>query len=212
MARICVFGDSIIYGRGDCEYGGWVDRMKISFNKKPLLKLENYLFVYNLGVSADTTKDLVERFDSEVKRRLKRKRENIVIFGIGINDSCYSEDKKTLDVSQEQFKRNLENLIDLAQKFSTEIIFVGLTPVNETKTTPISWNANKSYKNQYIQEYDQIIKSVCKENDVYFIEIFEKFQKMDYNKLLEDGVHPNSEGHQKIFEIVKDFLVEKKII
>jgi len=30
--------------------------------------------------------------------------------------------------------------------------------------------------------------------------------------LLEDGLHPNSEGHKKIFESVKEFLIKNKII
>lgn len=32
------------------------------------------------------------------------------------------------------------------------------------------------------------------------------------NEDLEDGLHPNSEGHKKMFIRVKDFLIENKII
>jgi len=35
---------------------------------------------------------------------------------------------------------------------------------------------------------------------------------LDYKGLLEDGLHPNSTGHKKIYEIVKGFLVENRII
>lgn len=35
---------------------------------------------------------------------------------------------------------------------------------------------------------------------------------LNYFELLEDELHFNTKGHQKIFEIVKDFLVENKII
>ena len=31
-------------------------------------------------------------------------------------------------------------------------------------------------------------------------------------EIFEDGLHPNPEGHKRIFELVKDFLVEKEII
>ena len=54
--------------------------------------------------------------------------------------------------------------------------------------------------------------ALCEENKIYFVEVFEKFKEINYQKLLDDGLHPNSEGHQKIFEIVKDFLIENKII
>jgi len=212
MARICVFGDSIIYGREDYEYGGWVQRLRKFLNKNFLSK-QKYFFVYNSGISADRTKDLLERFEFEIKfrlRRLKEEEKAIVIFGIGVNDSAYLYDKKDLDTSPKEFRKNIQKLIKLAQKFSQKIIFIGLGCVDEVKTTPYS--VNKFYKNENIQKYNQIIKSVCKESDAHFIEIFEEWIKIDYKKLLEDGLHPNSEGHQKIFEIVKDFLVEKKII
>ena len=29
---------------------------------------------------------------------------------------------------------------------------------------------------------------------------------------LPDGLHPNTEGHKKMFERIKDFLVENKLI
>ena len=212
MARICVFGDSIVYGREDYEYGGWVQRLRKFLNKKILSK-QKYFFVYNFGVNADTTKGLLERFEFEIKFRLKRLKEKenvIVIFAIGINDCCYLLDKNNLDTLPEEFKKNIQKLIKLAQKFSPKIIFIGITSVDEVKTTP--YTTNKLYKNEYIKKYNEIIKSVCEKNKIYFIEIFENWINSDYKKLLEDGLHPNSEGHQKIFESVKNFLIENKII
>ncbi|TRZ64349.1 MAG: hypothetical protein D4Q79_01760, partial [Spirochaetia bacterium] len=94
--------------------------------------------------------------------------------------------------------------------FSEKIVFIGLTPVEESKTTPIPWNTDKFYKNEYIQKYDGIIKKVCEENNLSFVEVFERLKGNE--NLSEDGLHPNSEGHQKIFEIVKDFLINNKII
>ena len=209
--QILIFGDSITCGYWDLR-GGWVQKLKEKIDEKSLSAPKDFYYnLYNLSIDGNTTAELLKRFEFEAKQRLINE-ETIFIFDIGANDSCYSDDKKTLDVSQEQFKENLKKLIHLTRKFSSNIIFIGLTPVDELKTTPISWNANKYYKNKYIQEYNQIIKQVCEENEIYFIEIFENWIKTDYKKLLEDGVHPNSEGHKKIFEIVRDFLKEKKII
>ncbi len=98
----------------------------------------------------------------------------------------------------------------LAKKFTQSIIFVGLTPVNEALT--INWGINKSYKNEFVNKYNEIIKSICEQNKIYFIEIFEKWIKLNYNPLLEDGLHQNSRGHEKIFEAVKDFLIKNKFL
>lgn len=209
MTRICVFGDSIVWGADDLINGGWVNRFKIYFKKTG-----KFNEVFNLGVSADTSSLLLERIENECKARLKMelKNENIVIIQTGINDSVFSRDKKELETSPEKFRVNIQKLINITQKFSSKIVFVGLTPVEESKVNPIPWDKSRSYKNENIQKYNEIIKSVYEENNIPFIEIFDDWIKQNCKNLLEDGLHPNSEGHRRIFETVKEFLTENKII
>ena len=168
--------------------------------------------VYNLGISGDTTEDLMERFEFETKQRLHKEDEIIFIFAIGINDSQFICSKNNFSVLTNKFQKNIEQLIKFSKKMSSKTVFVGLTPVDEKKTIPIPWSTDKSYKNEYIKKYDNIIKSICQENNIHFIDMFSEFNKLNYKKLLEDGLHPNSEGHQKMFKIVRDFLVEYKIV
>ncbi|MCD6094549.1 hypothetical protein J7J39_01440 [bacterium] len=211
MARILVFGDSITYGAWDKE-GGWVQRLRKFLDEKNLADSDFYCKVYNLGISGNNTEDILKRFEFETKQRLKEIDETIIIFAIGLNDSQFVHSENKNRIPLEKFKENIQKLIKSAKKFSSKIIFVGLSPVNETKTTPIPWDTDKSYRNEYIEQYNQTIKEVCREKKIYFIEIFEKLKDADYQKLLEDGLHPNSEGHQKIFEIVEDFLIKKNLI
>ena len=213
MARILIFGDSIVYGAWDRgKEGGWFQRLRKFLDEKHFIEPDFEYSVYNLGVSGNTIGELLERFEFETKQRLEEGEEIIIIFQIGINDSQFVISENKLRTSPEKFKENIQNLIKVAKIFTQKIIFVGLTLVDESKTTPIPWNPNKIYKNENIKRNNEIIKSVCKENNIYFIEIFDKWLKSDYKNLLEDGLHPNSQGHQKIFETVKDFLIQNKII
>ena len=75
MQTICVFGDSIAWGASDSEKGGWVERLKIYMGEH---RSGN---VYNLGVSGDTTNDLLERFEQEAKAR----ESDVIIFAVGTN-------------------------------------------------------------------------------------------------------------------------------
>ena len=214
MTRVIVFGASITAGAWDKE-GGWAQRLKNFLNERTISNIsdmDSWYFTYNLAVSGDTTEDLLERFEVETKQRLRGDEETIFIFGIGINDSQFVHSQNDLRTPPEKFRENIQKLIDLAQKFASKIIFVGFTPVDESKTTPIPWNTEFSYKNENVKKYDGIVKSVCKENNVYFVEIFNQVTKLNHKKLLEDGLHPNSEGHQRIFEIVKEFLIKNTII
>ena len=210
MTQILIFGDSITYGAWDKE-GGWVQRLRKFLDEKTLIDFDFYCLVYNLGISGDSSEDLLERFEFETGQRLKEDEETIIIFAIGINDSQFISGEGGHRTPINKFKDNVQKLIKLAQKFSSKIIFVGLTPVDEAKITPISWDINKPYKNNYIEKYNEIIKKVCKENKIPFIDVFKKLRPINYQILLEDGLHPNSEGHEKIFEIIKDFLINNLI-
>lgn len=211
MAQILVFGDSIAAGAWTDE-GGWVNLLQKYWYKKRLEDQDNYFLIYNLGISGDTTQELLARFEKETKARLDEEAENIIIFAIGINDVQWVNDEKHTRLSKEEFTDNLEKLIELARGYSTKIIFLGLTPVDEAKVDPIPWIPELSYKNEHIKQFNQLIRTVCQENSLYFIDIFENWIKLDYQKLLFDGAHPNTKGHKRIFEKVKTFLRGNKII
>jgi len=209
--QILIFGDSIAYGAWDRE-GGWVQRLRKFLDEKTLTKKDFYCLVYNLGVSGDTTDDLLERFEFETKQRIEEKEDAIIVFSIGGNDATFIDKEKQCQVSKEKFRENIQKLTALADKYALKIIFTGLLPADELKTMPISWAPGAYYRNNDIIQYDKIIKSFCQENNIFFIDVFNQFINLDYKNLLADGQHPNFAGHQKIFEIIKEFLVKNKII
>jgi|SRR5271157_686043 len=210
--KIIVFGDSVADGERD-EEGGWVQRLKRSIDAKRMPDSKaNNIPVYNLSVSGDNTEGLLKRFDSEIRYLLDKDTPLTILFAIGLNDSAFFMNNNANWVSRKRFAENLKSLVAMAKKYTGQIIFIGLTPVDESKTTPIPWREELHYRNEYVKEYDAEIKKMCKENDILFIDIFGAFSKTNYKTLLEDGLHPNSQGHKKIFEIVKAYLIDKKIL
>ena len=218
MAQILVFGDSVAWGAWDRE-GGWVARLRKYIDEKTLDTPEfcntDFHQIYNLGISSvsgENSTDLLKRFESETKPRVFGEDEVVFIFEIGDNDSMFLKDKNAFAVPPEKFRKHLQKLIQTAKKYSSKIVFVGTAAVDESRTAPVPWDKNMFFKNEYIQKYSKIIKNACKKNKINFIEISETFMKANYKSLLEDGLHPNSEGHKIIFETVKNFLVKEKII
>lgn len=209
MSQILIFGDSITYGAWDLE-GGWAARLRKYVDQKGEADLDYYNLVYNLGVPGNNSTDLLKRFEFEVQQRIKEEDETIIIFLIGTNDSQLFKGK--FRTEPKQFEKNLQQLFVLAQKYSQKVIFVGLFPVDESRTAPIAWNKEKFYKNEYIKIYNGIIKDFCKQNKIVFIEMFEKFIEEDYKALFDDGIHPAAEGHRQMFEIIKNELIKNKII
>ncbi|MBU4245785.1 MAG: GDSL-type esterase/lipase family protein [Nanoarchaeota archaeon] len=209
--KILIFGDSDAYGAWDYE-GGWVERIRKELTKKVIdTNQEFYCALYNLSISGTTTGSLLKRFEFEAKQRIGKNEKIIIIFAVGANDTI--KDRKGVSwTAPIKFIKNINKLIALARKYSDSIICVLPAPVDESRTNPVFWDAEVSYKNARLEKYNEIIKAACAKNNVHFIDIFDKWIKTDYVTLLEDGVHPNSKGHKLIFEDVRTFLIEKKII
>ena len=198
--RICVFGDSIAFGHADYKYGGWVQKLNLYL----LEKSDAEDSAYNCGISGDTTKDVLKRFDIEAKAR----EPDIIIFSIGINDARYLNKPNNLETQPEQFKENLKQLLEMAREHTDKILFLGLTPIDESKTMPIPWDTVKFYPKENVHEFNKIIETFCEENNLLFIELINKLDPKNF----EDGLHPDSESHNIIFETVKDFLEKNKWI
>jgi len=195
MPNICIFGDSITWGAVDPIGGGWANRLRNYFESKGQ-RVDQDFDIYNLGVSSDNTEDLLKRFKIEAEAR----KPEIILIAIGINDSqiVISENKNR--VSLDKFRENLESIIKEAQKI--KIIFIGLTRVDEAKTTPIPWNTERKYLNFEIEKYDSILKEAAANGNLEYIGM----DKVLTEKDLEDGIHPNVSGHEKMFEIIKGKL------
>ncbi len=207
MARILIFGASTTYGKCDPD-GGWAGRLRKHIDQRA----ENMDLnsVFNLGVSGDTTEDVIRRFEFETKQRIEEDEETVFIFGIGVNDAQFLHGKQGTKTPPEKFRKNIRSLIKMARKFSPKIVFLGLEPVDESRTDP--WKPNKSYEMEHIEKYNGIIREVCAETNTHFIDKLAQSKQGNYKQLLYDGLHPNSEGHRKIFEIVRDFLNASKLI
>lgn len=204
---ILVFGDSIVWGANDSEHGGWAELLK-NFAAK---KTGYWTAVYPLGISGNTSGDLLNRFVPECEAR-SRYPINTVIIAIGSGDSAYLKKEDMLRTPPEKFPENIQMLIDLAKGFAKNVVFVGLLPCDDARTTPVSWNPNNYNTNKSAKSNNDIIKDLCKKNSVHFIDLFSEWMKTDYKKLLDDGVHPTTDGHQKIFETVSAFLIKNKLL
>ncbi|MBR9692023.1 hypothetical protein GOV06_04505 [Candidatus Woesearchaeota archaeon] len=193
MKSILVFGDSIVFGRGEFPNIGWVGRLKKDFEKK------FHDCVFNLGIPGETSTTLLKRFETEAKARIKYKYPGdkfTIMIVVGINDSRAVKYPNKLQTKQISFRKNILKLIQISKKYTKHIILVGITPVNEKLTNPFE---DTYFTNSRIKEYNEIIKKISKVKKVKFIELFSKFD----NKLLVDGVHPNKKGYELMYKIIK---------
>lgn len=110
--RILVFGDSIAQGFWDSD-GGWVNRLRRQYD---LMKIEggheDPPTIFNLGISSNSSEDVVHRMEHEIIARQLPGEELCVVIAIGVNDSRLENNKPYC--SEQQYRDNLEQIYKIA--------------------------------------------------------------------------------------------------
>jgi len=200
-SRICIFGDSIVWGASDKNCGGWADQLKLLVMEKS----EGENQVYPLGICGDDTRGLLRRFEAEADAR----HPDLIIFSIGTNDSSFTGINGKERVGEKEFEKNIEELIMKSKKYTEKIIFCGLLSVDEKQINPAVMERFMPYSNDQNKKYDKIIRNICLKNRLLYIHMADILGEDDFE---EDGLHPNACGHKKIFEKVKLEFLNNKLI
>lgn len=195
--NIIVFGDSLAYGMSDAEFGGWVNRLKIYLDNYE----EKVINIFNLSIPGEVTEETLRRFRTECDVRTDKNKKTIIVFAIGINDTQYVNEK--CRVPTWQFIRNIKALIYEAKKFASNILFIGLSKVDEAKVVPVFWDKNKSYLNKKIKQFDNLIEIVCCQEMILYLKIYDIISLND----LSDGLHFNERGHKKVNDMVLSSII-----
>jgi acyl-CoA thioesterase-1 len=205
--RVLVFGASITQGYWDTE-GGWVNRLRRHYDQlavKDLNQNDKLPTIFNLGISADSSEDILERFEVESHARLKAGRQGVIIFANGTNDARQDGDQPWPGV--DGYRQNMDKLITLAKNHTPKIMLVGMAPCEEEKTTPVFWR-DISYTNERIKAINDVMRELASNNALIFVEVFEPLlaEMQAGRRLFADGLHPNNDGHQFLYQLVRPEL------
>jgi len=198
--RIVIAGSSSIHGRGDTERGGFVHRFRLwheSCNPRH--------FVYELGIFGESTESLISRLPAEASPR----RPHLIALYPGFNDirrdgSAVSE----TTCSRNAFGDSMSLLVSRAKSVAPVLMMSGF-PFDETRTTPYS-GTESFYLLTDAEAFTDIVRSVCAEAGVPLLDYFARWSSRELGGLLdEDGLHANPDGHQLLFEQLRDFIVDE---
>jgi len=187
---IGIWGDSITYGSCDGEALGWVGRLR-----KVLVSNDDNE-VYNFGICGNTSADVVNRFKIEAEAI----EPTHIVFAIGINDSKYVSESEINKVPLVDYVKNMESLIESAKLLVSRISIVGATRVDD------GWRfvPGSRFLNEEIERYNKAMKEVSERHGAVFIDVFDV---LDQATDLADGLHPNAQGYEKMFERIRGALV-----
>lgn len=199
--KILCFGDSITYGESDPINGGWADRLKDDFVLEYQDSIRQEVVLYNLGIGGETSDGLALRFKTEFLSRVINGQKSLVVFAYGANDIVIHKNKNIVPL--EYFIRNISQCFELCKSKQSDVIILGLTPIAKS----IEGKENQHGKIRFdrdINIYNQALENLAQKNQYLFIDLYPEFQQKGRDNLLaKDGVHPNTNGHQVIYDLVK---------
>ena len=194
---ILIFGDSIAWGRGEQPNIGWAGRLKqVHEQKGP------WHTVYNLAIPGETTTNILKHLEIELQTRISSRKDNVVkvILAIGINDS--EEQKGIQKITLEQFEKNISEVLTAIKKHVQSVYIIGLTNLGGKEV--LEWEEGKNYFLERIKNYDDCLKKVSERFDCTFVDVLDVLGLND----LADGLHPNTEGYEKLAKKIIPILTK----
>ena len=196
--KIIAIGDSLVYGYGDTEAGGWAERLKIN-----LMNGEAGHVLYNLGIRGDRTEQVQRRLQNEFNHRgeIRNKYPDVIILSVGVNDTPRLGHPQGRNLTNfELFQKQLTQLLQDAKKLAP-VFFVGMIPVDEKKM-PFLDCLYFNLRDQY--HYKEATKQICQQENVPYLDIFDLWLSRGDNwrkqQMSADGLHPNVKGYSNLYQ------------
>jgi len=208
--RIPVFGASIERGYWDFR-GGWVHRLQEDLDRYRWQEDEDYS-IYNLGISGDTSQDILERIKPEIKARHNKEDLAVILRITGVNDSQVDIETGKNLVAPDKYQNNIKEIINICKDFTEDIYLIGGVPIIEEKVDPMPWKPTHAYREEEIAKYSSRLEMVSEEKNVPLIEINPEIDVESWEEYMKDGVHPNRKGHKKIYEVTKRKLKKQGLL
>ncbi len=198
--RILIFGDSITYGYNDAK-GGWAERLRMD---PDFLSLD--YTVFPLGIPGDTSEGVLARFEIETKARF-REEPSFIVLAIGTNDTQYLYAENRYKYTDEDFEHTYKELLRLSKEYGAGTLVLGIPPVDESRVNPMPWSPEKSYHDKKVRECNTKILTWAQEQSFAYVDVMKVFEENGGVKLLDDGVHPDTNGHELMYREVKKQLL-----
>jgi len=199
--RLLALGDSLIYGYGDPEAGGWVEQLR----RRWMVPGSAGHILYNLGIRGNGVAQVTQRLDAEFQHRgeLRNHVPDGLILSVGVNDSARLARPNGRNVMEfEQFQVAIAHLLDRAQSLCP-VWFIGMVPVNESRM-PFLDCFHYTHGDQY--RYKEATRLACQARQIPYLDLFEIWQARGQswcqNHLTSDGLHPNPCGYRSILHEV----------
>jgi lysophospholipase L1-like esterase len=198
MLRIICHGDSLTEGADVDAHLRWPSLLQTALD----------IEVINTGIGGDSTAGMLSRFPTDV---VQQKPRAVILLG-GTNDFWWDLSLKT----------SISNLYTMAYQAQ----YYGIVPLFGLALPFDVQQAKNQYENQPEAGYEKLfekieqlnsrIKALAQADDIMVINFYDLFLTQARNVrtdcYLEDGVHPNENGHQRMAQLAVSILRSSSIL
>ncbi|QQE64777.1 lipase [Leptolyngbya sp. BL0902] len=199
--KVVVVGDSLVYGYGDPEGGGWVERLR----RRAMAPGSEGAVFYNLGVRGDRASQVRERLAHEFRYRgeIRNRLPDRLVISVGTNDSARVGRPLGRNYTDfDEFEQTLADLLAEARQLCP-VLFVGMVPVNEA-AMPFSEVLYYSQREQW--RYKEATRLTCESHNIPYLDVMDLWLHRGPDwwqaRLSADGLHPNVLGYQSLVQDV----------
>lgn len=183
VETVLILGDSLSAGYGVPEGQGWVDLLSRHWQEKQL-KVQ----LINASVSGATTAAGLQRLPN----LLRIHNPNWLILELGGNDGLQGKPINHI-------RANLQKMIDMAQSRRIQVYLVGMR---------IPPNLGKRYTEPFFSMFAELAQS----NNIHYTPFLLDQVAGNPKLMLNDGIHPNTEGQALVYQSMRDVLTKWVLI
>jgi len=182
--RIYFIGDSYVNGTGDPEYLGWPGRVCAVSNGKGIA-----ITGYNLGIRADTSADVLRRWESEIAARRLTEHDARLVFGFGAND-CYLIDGQKR-VERPESEKNAREILTKAHDLLPTLL-IGPPPGVDDEQHALR------------TDMSELLKGIAADVGVPYLDVIQGMDATVWRDEAKTGdqIHPGPKGYAGLAELV----------
>ena len=158
-------------------------------------------YIYNVSISGDTTRDVLQRFEPEARRRGIEQYPSVVAITTGVNDAF--RDDSGLRRSLDSTESDLRDLVHKAREHAETVALMGCPPVDpDNNSVP---NTDYRIRDRDLEGIDDLKQAVSEDVEgVVFVDLRARIDTDSFS--WDDGIHPDADGHRRIYEAVREPL------
>ena len=175
---LLVFGDSLSAAYNLRQQDGWVSLLTQQLNDS-----HPDIDVINASVSGETTQGGLNR----LPKLLNTHEPDWLLLELGANDGLRG-------YPLEQVKRNLTDMIEMAQAKNIKVVLVGnhLPP---------------NYGRTYTEQFFNLYKDLAKSKELAYVPFMLENVALNSSLMLADGLHPNAQGQPIVLNNIQPILL-----